>query len=401
MSNTQKHTKPNVPNLRFPGFEASWCDSLVGKEFELYSGNTPSRLDKNNFMGEINWITSGELKDHYIGDTKEKITEESAIANNLKLLPRGTFVIAIYGLEAEGVRATGSITTKKSTISQACMAFIPKGRISNEFLYSWYKRHGNSIGIKYAQGTKQQNLSYEIIERLKIHFPSHQEQEKISAFIKLLDARIDIQNKVIERYQSLIRAIMQESQQKATSIISLREVLSERRELNSEGYQICSVSVSKGIVNQVEYLGRSFAAKETNHYHVVKEGDIVYTKSPTGSFPYGIIKQSTLASPVAVSPLYGVYTPITPEIGTYLHFYFCSPENTLNYLRKLIQKGAKNTINITNNHFLENTIRIPDKKTMSSTVTAIKTLSSRVEIEVSYLQSLELQRDYILNQMFI
>ena len=160
-------------------------------------------------MGEINWITSGELKDHYIGDTKEKITEESAIANNLKLLPRGTFVIAIYGLEAEGVRATGSITTKKSTISQACMAFIPKGRISNEFLYSWYKRHGNSIGIKYAQGTKQQNLSYEIIERLKIHFPSHQEQEKISAFIKLLDARIDIQNKVIERYQSLIRAITQ------------------------------------------------------------------------------------------------------------------------------------------------------------------------------------------------
>lgn len=194
---------------------------------------------------------------------------------------------------------------------------------------------------------------------------------------------------------------MQGSQQKATSIISLGEVLSERRDLNSEGYQICSVSVSRGIVNQVEYLGRSFAAKETDHYHVVKEGDIVYTKSPTGSFPYGIIKQSTLASPVAVSPLYGVYTPVTPEIGTYLHFYFCSPENTLNYLRKLIQKGAKNTINITNNHFLENTIRIPDKKTMSSTVAAIKTLSSRVEIEVSYLRCLELQRDYILSQMFI
>ena len=194
---------------------------------------------------------------------------------------------------------------------------------------------------------------------------------------------------------------MQDSQQKATTVIFLWEVLSERRELNSEGYQICSVSVSKGIVNQVEYLGRSFAAKETAHYHVVKEGDIVYTKSPTGSFPYGIIKQSTLASPVEVSPLYGVYTPITPEIGTYLHFYFCSPENTLNYLRKLIQKGAKNTINITNRHFLENTIRIPNNKSLSSTVVAIKTLFSRVEMEVSYLRSLELQRNYILNQMII
>ena len=207
MSDTQKHTKPNVPNLRFPGFEGEWNVSSIGNEFELYSGNTPSRLDKNNFMGEINWITSGELKNHYIGDTKEKISENSAVINNLKLLPEGTFVIAIYGLEADGVRATGSITTKRSTISQACMAFIPKGKISNEFLYSWYKKHGNLIGIKYAQGTKQQNLSYDIIERLQIRYPSSQEQEKLNSFISLIDARISIQNKVIEKYESLIKAL--------------------------------------------------------------------------------------------------------------------------------------------------------------------------------------------------
>ena len=158
-------------------------------------------------MGEINWITSGELKNHYIGDTKEKISENSAVINNLKLLPEGTFVIAIYGLEADGVRATGSITTKRSTISQACMAFIPKGKISNEFLYSWYKKHGNLIGIKYAQGTKQQNLSYDIIERLQIRYPSSQEQEKLNSFISLIDARISIQNKVIEKYESLIKAL--------------------------------------------------------------------------------------------------------------------------------------------------------------------------------------------------
>ena len=31
-----------------------------------------------------------------------------------------------------------------------------------------------------------------------------------------------------------------------------------------------------GVVNQVEYLGRSFAAKQTSHYNIVKYGDIVY-----------------------------------------------------------------------------------------------------------------------------
>ena len=137
----------NVPNLRFPEFEGEWEEATIGEKYDLYSGNTPSRLDKANFVGDINWVTSGELKEHYIADTKEKITKCTVIENKLKLMPKGTFVIAIYGLEAEGVRCTGSILAKESTISQACMAFTPKDNITNEFLYSWYKKHGNIIGI--------------------------------------------------------------------------------------------------------------------------------------------------------------------------------------------------------------------------------------------------------------
>ena len=117
--------------MRFPEFSGEWDYSTIGSEFELYSGNTPSRLDKEQFNGDVNWISSGELKEHYIYDTKEKITEDAASCNNLRLLPIGTFVIAIYGLEAEGVRGTGSVTQKKSTISQACMAFSSKGAITN------------------------------------------------------------------------------------------------------------------------------------------------------------------------------------------------------------------------------------------------------------------------------
>ena len=50
----------NVPTLRFPEFSGDWKESTIGKEFELYSGNTPSRLDKENFVGDVNWITSGD-----------------------------------------------------------------------------------------------------------------------------------------------------------------------------------------------------------------------------------------------------------------------------------------------------------------------------------------------------
>ncbi len=189
----------------------------------MYSGNTPTRINKELFNGTINWISSGELKEHYIYSTKERISQEAA--NNLKLLSVGTFVIAIYGLEAEGVRGTGSITQEPSTISQACMAFTPKGEITNEFLYSWYKKHGNVIGVKYAQGTKQQNLSYDILEKFKISYPNVKEQDKLNLFFSLIDKRISTQNKIIDKLQSLIKGLRVHLTQKTDGyIVYLSEI---------------------------------------------------------------------------------------------------------------------------------------------------------------------------------
>ena len=407
MANNNNKDKCNVPNLRFPEFSGEWEMSSIGEQFELYSGNTPSRMNKNQFDGSINWITSGELKEHYISDTKEKISEEAAKNNSLKLLPVGTFVIAIYGLEANGVRGTCLITTRESTISQACMAFTSKMDIQNEFLYSWYKKHGNIIGIKYAQGTKQQNLSYDIIERFNISYPCMEEQKKLIRFISLIDQRIATQNKIIYKLKSLIRGIMVELQKRGLSNgtwkkVLLSNVLTERNELNKSLYPVYSVSVIQGIVNQMEYLGRSFAASDTSKYHVVHYGDLVYTKSPTGSFPYGIIKQSYNQNEVAVSPLYGVYEPKTFSTGVFLHEYFKSELNTLNYLHPLVQKGAKNTINIANQRFLESYVAIPSN---ANELLAISKLLCSLNTKLEFLQNIlkqsQGQKQYLLRQMFI
>ena len=407
MANNNNKDKCNVPNLRFPEFSGEWEMSSIGEQFELYSGNTPSRMNKNQFDGSLNWISSGELKAHYISDTKEKISEEAAKNNSLKLLPVGTFVIAIYGLEANGVRGTCSITTRESTISQACMAFTSKMDIQNEFLYSWYKKHGNIIGIKYAQGTKQQNLSYDIIERFNISYPCMEEQKKLIRFISLIDQRIGTQNKIIYKLKSLIRGIMVELQKRGLSNgtwkkVLLSNVLTERNELNKSLYPVYSVSVIQGIVNQMEYLGRSFAASDTSKYHVVHYGDLVYTKSPTGSFPYGIIKQSYNQNEVAVSPLYGVYEPKTFSTGVFLHEYFKSELNTLNYLHPLVQKGAKNTINIANQRFLESYVAIPSN---ANELLAISKLLCSLNTKLEFLQNIlkqsQGQKQYLLRQMFI
>ena len=287
-----EHKKLNVPNLRFPEFEGEWEESTIGEMFDLYSGNTPSRLNKEHFNGAINWISSGELKEHYIADTKEKISDEAA--KTLKMLPIGTFVIAIYGLEADGVRGTGSITKSESTISQACMAFTSKGKVQNEFLYSWYKKHGNVIGIRYAQGTKQQNLSYDIIEKFKIAYPTFQEQEKLNKFIALLDERIATQNKIIEDLKKLKCAIIEKlyAEVKGTkySYRQLFNIINERNK-QLEYSNVLSASQEKGMVSREDLnLDIQFERSNINTYKIVRNGDyVIHLRSFQGGFAFSEI----------------------------------------------------------------------------------------------------------------
>ena len=213
-----------------------------------------------------------------------------------------------------------------------------------------------------AQGTKIYSISSKNFAECYIGIPSKDEQSKIARLLALIDSRIATQNKIIEDLKKLKVAITQKiSKDNSNRKVMLSELLTERYEKNKDLYPVHSVSVSEGIINQVDFLGRSFAANDISNYNVVCCGDIVYTKSPTGDFPYGIVKMSSIDTKVSVSPLYGVYHPSSEYVGIYLNNYFSNSLNAKNYLHKLIQKGAKNTINITNKRFLENEISLPNE----------------------------------------
>jgi len=157
--------------------------------------------------------------------------------------------------------------------------------------------------------------------------------------------------------------------------VALGKMLTEHGLQGTGAEEVFSVSVHKGLVNQIEHLGRSFAAAETGHYNRVLPGDIVYTKSPTGDFPLGIIKQSKISQEVIVSPLYGVFTPATRELGVILDALFGSPLAVRNYLHPLVQKGAKNTIAITNRRFLEGRLRLPMDPAEQAAIAAVVEVS--------------------------
>ena len=380
MATNKEQNKLNVPHLRFPEFHGEWCVSTIGEQFDLYSGNTPSRLNKEHFEGIVNWITSGELKEHYISDTKEKISEDAATANNLKLLHPGTFVIAIYGLEADGVRGTGSITCKESTISQACMAFTQKGDVKNEFLYSWYKKHGNIIGIKYAQGTKQQNLSYDILEKFHIAYPSQDEQDKLIKFISLLDERIASQSKLIEKLESLIKGIVQKIVRNNKPNVRLAECL-ECKSLTLQESEVCEqgtypVYGANGIVGYLDNY-----STEGEAVYIIKDG------SGVGTVSYVTGKCSAT----------GTLNTLQAKEGYSLQYFY--------YLLKVFNfEPYKTGMTIPHIYFKDYgkaKVFCPSYTEQLQYARLLSAIESNLSIEINIQTNLSLQKQYLLRQMFI
>ena len=245
-------------------------------------------------------------------------------------------------------------------------------RVDIDYLISYFlTKRGTDILEAASPGGAGRNktLGQDRFLKSKIVLPPIEEQQKIAAILTTQDRVIELKEKRLAEKQRQKKYLMQQLLTGKKRLpgfsgewknIKLCEVLSERKEKNVEqNLRICSVAVQKGVVDQVEHLGRSYAANNTSNYSVAHYGDIIYTKSPTGDFLYGIVKQNLLQEKVAVSPLYGVFTPMTFGLGYFLHTYFQSAICARNYLLPIVQKGAKNTINITNDTFISSKLYLP------------------------------------------
>ena len=407
----------NVPTLRFPEFEGEWEKCKVSDLLDFYSTNSLS-------WDKLEYGTSNIQNLHYGLIHVGLPTMVDVEKDNLPYIIDGN-VPKNYELCKDGDVAFADASEDTNEVAKAvefynlngkdvvCGLHTIHGRDNKDKTIVGYKGYAfSSMSFHHqirriAQGTKIYSINSKNFCECYIGIPSKKEQRKIADLLRLLDERIATQNALIDRLQSLIKGIMVNLQKRGLEDsswgkISLCDVLTERKELNKKLYPVFSVSVSQGVINQIEYLGRSFAAKDTSKYHVAHYGDIVYTKSPTGDFPYGIVKQSYNQGNVAVSPLYGVYTPKNFSVGVFLHEYFKSNVNTYNYLHSLIQKGAKNTINITNQHFLENKIAFPlNEVELTNISKMICSLNSKLMLMQQMKKKYEQQKQYLLRQMFI
>ena len=362
----------------------SWDKSRIDKICRLSSGSTPRRDAVENFAGDILWVTSGELKRRTIENTREKISETAVVNSHLEIYDPGTVVIAIYGLEAAGIRGTVSIIGKQCTISQACMAFTEFKGIDNEFFYYWYLNNGQVIGLRYAQGTKQQNLSTDIVGSFPICFPSQGEQQKIAAILTTQDKVIELKEKRLAEKQRQKKYLMQQlltgkkrlpGFNGAWKTDCLGKLFFERKETNCENIEMLAITGTQGIIPRKELDLKDNSSEDKSKYLRVCVGDIGYN---TMRMWQGVSAYSNYEG--IVSPAYTILKPSSSINAKYFAYLFKMSEIVF-----LFYRFSQGLVDDTRNLKYENFKKIkvcypPDMKEQTAIAEVLSAADREIEL---------------------
>lgn len=183
----------------------------------------------------------------------------------------------------------------------------------------------------------------------------------------------------------------------------LSQYLVENKERNKNliytKSDVLSVSGEYGIVNQIEFQGRSFAGESVAEYHVVETNDIVYTKSPLKANPYGIIKVNN-GAPGIVSTLYAVYHPCEGTVAEYIDYYFGNDLRLNKYLKPLVNIGAKHDMKVNNETVLTGEVYFPGYSEQKKIVGFLTILDERIRQQRNLVEALKKYKRGLSDELF-
>ena len=315
------------PEIRFKGYTDEWEQRKLGDVLDdMYNGQTPSRNKSEYWNGNIKWLSSGELNRGTVYDSMEMITEDGQKSANLRIVPKGTFIMAITGLEAAGTRGNCALLGFDTTLNQSCMALFPKkDLLTSDFLFQWYRKVGEEYGINYTQGTKQQSYNAELIKILPISLPSVAEQRKIASYLSNLDHLITLHQRKCDEVKSLKKYMLQkmfpQNEQKVPEIRfegftepweqrKLGDVFEQTSNLvnpKEDEIELWSLTVEDGLTKKSDRYNREFLVKKDDNFKEVRPGDIVYNPM---NMTLGAVGYNGMVKSVAVS---GYYTTMVAK----------------------------------------------------------------------------------------
>lgn len=156
---------------------ANWHTKKLSELAKIGQGGTPLRANPSYWNGNIPWLSSGEVLDNIILNSREQITENGFRSKFTKKFPKGTILLAMTGQGK--TRGRTALLEIEATTNQSCAHIInTSNEILTEFLWEFLKsRYWFIRSIQYGGG--QPGINTTMIKELDISYPSKPEQEQI------------------------------------------------------------------------------------------------------------------------------------------------------------------------------------------------------------------------------
>ena len=381
-----EHNKHNFPNLRFKELQGEWEKCKLSEICTFFSGGTPSSSNKDFYGGNIAFIRSGEL---HADSTELFITQAGFDSSSAKMVEVGDLLLAMYGATSGDI----AVSKIKGAINQAILCIRTKQ--NKKFIESVWNKHVSKNLRKYLQGG-QGNLSADIVKGISFFFPTLKEQEKIANLVFLLDERIAIQNKIIDKLQSLIKGIVdctilhKEKNAIVGDVCSISEQI--RAEANIDdiitvrlhGNGVCKSSAENLQLGATQYYRR-------------KAGQLIYGKQNFHNGAIGIV-------PISLDN--GITSKDIPSFdidemkcnSVYLLAQLQSPQYYKPAEALTTGTGSKRLKEET---FLKMPIVLPNKREQDDIAVLIHRASMNLDHAKRLLELLSIQKQFLLRQMFI
>jgi len=391
-------TTPNVPTLRFKEFTDNWS------KYRLSDFVTRiTRRNKNNESSLPLTISAQYGLVDQISFFNKTVASQNL--SGYYLLYNGDFA---YNKSYSNDYAWGAVKRldryEKGCLSSLYFVFRPKNNVDSDFLThyfetrKWHKEISDIAG-EGARNHGLLNIAVDDYFATKHFLPTVNEQKEIAKFLNAIEKRIAIQNKIISKYETLIKGLcnclLAELEQYPK--IPLSNILVEYNEKTTADneYPILS-STMNGIFIQTEYFNKQAASEKTIGYKKIPYGYCTYrSMSDTGEFHFNLQKVVEIG---IVSPAYPVFTSDSYNID-FVAFYL----NNSNCLKKQIigAKAGGTRFALSYSKLLKLFIPDIDKKRQERVVMIYDSLLYKLDVELLYLKKIKEQKQYLLSQMFI
>ena len=400
MANNNDKKVLNVPALRFPEFNGEWEKCKLSKVCSFFSGGTPPSSNKEYYNGNIPFIRSGELHND---ETELFITKEGLDNSAAKMVEVGDLLLALYGATSGDI----AISKIKGAINQAILCIRTKQ--NKKFVESVWNKHVARLLQTYLQGG-QGNLSADIVKNIPFYFTNIEEQNKLARFISLLDQRIAAQNKIIEKYESLIQAICDtlieaEQHKVELSFNDFGEPYSGLSGKSSEDFgegcqYITYMNVYQNQIIDITDVGL-VKINETEQQSVVRYGDILFTLSSEtpNEVGMGAVYLGDTYPLYLNSFCFGVHIIDESKIFPPFLAYYISTKSFRKAVFPLAQGSTR--FNLQKSDFMKKKFLFPTVEKQHKIYSVLKAYSDKLSVEKNIVNLLCEQKSYLLRQLFI